>query len=136
MKRVLPIVLVLGLFSLLCAQSSPDPLNEVGTVVENAESTIKTVLHTAGTLIIAMMPLLLFAIGIFGGIKYAKRQSEQDQDNTKMYVSAAIGGTAGAIVGLLIVSLIGVVLLGGAGEGLDVLTGFWSEVLNPGTTTP
>jgi hypothetical protein len=106
-----------------------DSFGDVNNVVTQFSDSGKGILGTAIRWIIGLLPLILFIIGIFGGMKYAKKQADQDQDSTKVYVSAVIGGIAGSMVGLLLIALIGTALLGSAGDGLDVLRGFWKGLL-------
>ncbi|MDR1285374.1 MAG: hypothetical protein LBJ88_04150 [Campylobacteraceae bacterium] len=127
MKNLL-ILLVLGALTAVCAQSGGD-FGEIEGVISSADSAGKGILGMGVRWLIGLLPLILFVVGIFGGIKYAKRQADQDQDSTKIYVSAAIGGIAGSMVGLLLIALIGAALLGSSAEGLGVLRSFWSGLL-------
>jgi hypothetical protein len=126
--RVLPILLVLGALTALFAQTSD--FDAIGNVIEDADSVGKGILGMGVKWLIGLLPLILFIVGIFGGMKYAKRQAEQDQDSTKIYVSAAIGGIIGSMVGLLLIALIGTALMGDSSAGLGVLQNFWQTLLS------
>jgi len=124
--KSLPILLVLGAATYAYAASDFDA---VDGVVTGFSETGGSILGMGVKWLIGLLPLILFVIGIFGGMKYAKRQADQDQDNTKVYVSAVIGGIAGSMVGLLLIALIGAALLGSAADGLSVLRQFWTNLL-------
>lgn len=129
MKKVLFLLVLVGASALFAQGGSGGSFGNIDTVVTDFDAAGQGILGTGVKWVIGMLPLILFVVGIFGGIKYAKRQADQDQDNTKMYVSAVIGGVAGTMVGLLLIALIGAALLGSASEGLDVLKAFWKASL-------
>lgn len=125
MKKVL-FLSVLGATALLAQDAD---FNKINTVVNQFGESGQSILGVGIRWIIGLLPVILFVVGVFGGIKYAKRQADQDQDNTKMYVSAVVGGVAGTMVGLLLIALIGTALLGGASIGIDALTEFWKKAI-------
>lgn len=127
MLKSFPIILALGAMTALFAAA--DDFDAVNSVVQNFDSAGQGILGTGVRWLIGLLPLVLFVVGIFGGMKYAKRQSDQDQDNTKVYVSAVVGGVAGSMVGLLLIALIGAALMGEASQGLGVLRNFWQTIL-------
>lgn len=129
MKKVIFLLSVAGVSAIFAQTGSFQGIDNVVTDFDGAGQSI---LGTGVRWVIGMLPLILFVVGVFGGVKYAKRQADQDQDNTKVYVTAVIGGVAGTMVGLLLIALIGAALLGEASAGLDVLKAFWGKAL--GTT--
>jgi hypothetical protein len=131
MMKSLPIILVLGAVATFAFGA--DEFTDVNNVVDKFSGAGSTILGTGVKWIIGLLPLILFVVGIFGGMKYAKKQADQDQDNTKVYVSAVIGGVAGSMIGLLLIALIGTALLGEASKGIEVLKAFWETALG---TTP
>jgi hypothetical protein len=126
--KSLPLLLVLGALTAVYAQSGGD-FGEIENVVGGADAAGRGILGTGVKWLIGLLPLILFVAGIFGGMKYAKKQADQDQDSTKIYVSAAIGGIVGSMVGLLLIALIGAALMGSSASGLEVLRGFWQDLL-------
>jgi hypothetical protein len=126
MMKSLPIILVLGVATYAYAAGE---FGEVDGIVTEFGASGEKILGVGIRWIIGLMPLVLFVVGIFGGMKYAKKQADQDHDNTKVYVSAVIGGVAGSMVGMLLIALIGTALLGNATLGLGVLTDFWKGLL-------
>lgn len=128
MKKTVFFLAVVGA-SMLLAQSSGGEFDKIDSVVQDFDTVGQSIMGTGVRWVIGMLPLILFVVGIFGGIKYAKRQADQDQDNTKVYVSAVVGGVAGTMVGLLLIALVGAALLGEAGKGIEVLTTFWKDAI-------
>jgi len=125
--KSLPILLVLG--AITFAFGADDGFTAVDGVITQFDESGRGILGAGVKWLIGLLPLILFIIGIFGGMKYAKKQADQDQDSTKVYVSAVIGGIAGSMVGLLLIALIGTALLGTATAGLEVLRTFWQDAL-------
>jgi len=124
---IMRILILLGICSALAfAQGNFDAATGVVSEFDLAGQA------TVGTLarwLFGFLPLVLFCVGVFGAMKYSKKQAEHDQDAMKVYIMAGIAGIVGAIVGILIDALIGAALMGDAQKGLEVLRKFWSEML-------
>lgn len=118
-------VLLLGASSLFGAGD----FDNVDKVIGETDSSARKTIGTFGNYLIGFLPLILLVVGMLLGFKQAKKQSQQEQeDSNKPAIYAAVGGTAGAIVAILIIALIGAVLMQDSSKGLLVLQKFWLSV--------
>jgi len=113
----------------VCASFMFAQFEQATEVITNFDTAAKSTVGVIANWVFGMLPLILFCVGIFATIKYSKKQAEQDQDSTKMYLTAAGVGILGALVGILIDALIGAALMGDSAKGIEVLTNFWKGLL-------
>lgn len=124
-------MVTLGLVVLFGASSlfGAGDFDNLDKVVKETDDSARKTIGTFGNYLIGFLPFILIVIGILLGFKQAKKQSQQEQeDSNKPAIYAAIGGTAGAIVAILIIALIGAVLMQDSSKGLLVLKNFWLSV--------
>jgi hypothetical protein len=105
--------------------------SNVDGVVTNFESSVNTTVGKGMKLFMGWLPLVLFGLGLALGIKQSKKKSENDQEGgaTKVALIGAIGGIAGAFVGVLVDALLGAGLMQDSAKGLLVLKNYWQGVL-------
>ncbi|MDR0467641.1 MAG: hypothetical protein LBG67_02185 [Campylobacteraceae bacterium] len=130
MRKIAKVLFLLAVVStVMFAAEGGAEFSGVEGVVSSFDTSAQKVVGTLVRWVFGFLPLILFCVGVFGAIKYSKKQAEHDQDSTKVFIWAAGAGILGAIVGILVDALIGVALMGDSQKGLDVLKNFWSDML-------
>lgn len=114
----------------MTAMYAAGDFSNVDTVVDNFESSVNTTTGKGMKMFMGWLPLILFGIGLFLGVKQSKKKSEQEQENSsKVFIIGAIGGIAGAFVGVLVDALLGAALMQDSAKGLLVLKNYWQDAL-------
>lgn len=104
-----------------------DNYGAVNDVVTDTDKTTKATLKVGVQYLIGFLPLGAFLVLGAIGYKNAKQKSEQDKDN-KVGTAFVIWGTAGAIIAIFLIALLGGALTGNSENGLTVLYKFWKEI--------
>ena len=103
--------------------------DNVNKVIENADAQVQTTSGAGLRTVMAWLPLITLAAGLFMGYRHAKKQGDQQEDSNKIAITMAIAGIVGAIVGVLIDALIGAGLMQDSMKGLQVLKDYWIKAL-------
>lgn len=118
-------ILFLGISAALAAGE----FDSVNKVIENADAQVQSTSGAGLKLIMAWLPVIAFAVGVFMGYRHAKKQGDQQEDSNKVAITMGIAGIVGAIVGVLIDALIGAGLMQDSLKGLQVLKEYWLKAL-------
>lgn len=124
---------VLAFLMLLASNSNlfADQFAEMGNIVGTASNASKQLL---GTTIVWGVTFGLFIIsvmtGMVGGYKVAKKQAQQDQEQSKIWLAILIGGVVGAILYTFVISILGWLLTGDSGYFFDVIHKFFKSAID------
>lgn len=103
--------------------------DNVNKVVTNLDAQVQTTSGAGLKTVMAWLPVIALAVGVFMGYRHAKKQGDQQEDSNKVAITMGIAGICGAIVGVLIDALIGAGLMQDSMKGLQVLKDYWVGAL-------
>ncbi|RXI36937.1 hypothetical protein CRU99_13095 [Malaciobacter mytili] len=133
-------IIAIGLSCLSFADTKPststststgtNDFKEFNEVVSNADASAKTTIGVFAKWIIGLLPILGLTIGIFGGMKYLRKQSNGQEENfAKELGYGGVGAFIGLLVSILFITAIGAGLMGNSSSAFTVLNQFWKGIL-------
>lgn len=133
-KKLLKFGLIAALLALFATSGFADSTGYTGIdgvtgVISGADSGAKTTLAIAIKWAMGIgLPLICMVGFAFLGYQFAKKKAEQTQDGqNRIPMAVGVGVVIGVFVYVIVASLFGVALLGGADKGLKVITDFWAQ---------
>lgn len=112
------------------AESASGDFGEFNNVVSGADTAAKQTIGLVGKWFIGLVPLFGLIVGIFGGNKFLKKNSNGQEENfAKQLGYMGAGAFIGLIVAILLITAIGAGLLGDSSLAFGVLNEFWKGVL-------
>lgn len=130
-KKLLKFGLIAALLALFATSGFADStgIDGVTGVISGADSGAKTTLAIAIKWVMGIgLPLICMVGFAFLGYQFAKKKAEQTQDGqNRIPMAVGVGVVIGVFVYVIVASLFGVALLGGADKGLKVITDFWAQ---------
>ncbi len=112
------------------ADSGSGDFGEFNDVVSSADSAAKQTIGVVGKWFIGLLPLFGLVVGIFGGNKFLKKNSNGQEENfAKQLGFMGAGAFIGLIVSILLITAVGAGLLGDSSLAFGVLNDFWKSIL-------
>lgn len=126
MKKILPIILMLGFFVSL--SFGANEFGEAENLVSTASQSGKSVLGEGIKWATAVfLPILCLVSGMVIGYTQQKKKAEQDQSTNKIYFVTVVAGLVGFFVYILIASILSKMLFGDTSYLFNVITTFWKQ---------
>lgn len=122
-------VFLLSLFLGASVAFGASDFDEFNSVVSSADASARTTIGTFGTWFIGLLPVLGLAVGIFGGNKFLKKNSNGQEENfAKQLGYMGAGAFIGLIVSVLLITGVGAGLMGESSLAFTVLNTFWKGI--------
>ena len=102
-----------------------DEYAAIDSQVQGLHDTAQRSSGSFGELLIAFLPLISMIVVVLATYKHQKEKAERE-DGNKIYIALAISALGGAVVGVFLDALLGIVLMQDAGKGLQVLSNYWT----------
>lgn len=117
------------LFISLSIAYGADEFSELENIVSSGAQSIQTISGDTLKTALGLLPLAILTLTTVASVINAKRKSENDQSNVKVYVAAAIGGIGGVIIIIFMYLLISYGLTGTLTKAFEAMYDYWNNAL-------